>query len=361
MKDLSDLPKTVHGGTAWKLKGVEDFSHNLNPFGFPDDLSDIISAAVPGIDHYPDDSCAELKDIIAKAHGVDAENVLVAAGSSELIRSFPFAFLGNGCKALIPNPSFAEYSQQCRISGTEVIFNKLLPEDDFRLDLEKTLGSAKDVDAIYICNPNNPTGRIEPKDKIMTIVEECARHGTMVFLDETLLELVPDYRKMSCVEFVKDFDNLMIIGSLTKSFAIPGIRIGFGFGSKKVTEHMEKVRSPWNIGHIEQVVASHLIKNRMDHVKKAADTMKSESKWMYSQLKECGFPVTPTDSFFFFNSLEKLGMKCSEFKEQMLNDNIMIRDCASFGTPYEWYVRFCVKDRERNIKFVDSVKRIMER
>jgi Histidinol-phosphate/aromatic aminotransferase and cobyric acid decarboxylase len=361
MKDLSDLPKTVHGGTAWKLEGVEDFSHNLNPLGFPDDLSDIISASISGVDHYPDDSCAELKKIIAEAHGVDPENVMVAAGSSELIRSFPSAFLGNGCKALIPNPSFAEYSQQCRISGTEVVYNKLSPENDFRLDLEKTLESSKKMDAIYVCNPNNPTGRIEPKEKIMTIVEECARHGTMVFLDETLLELVPDYRRISCVESVKDFDNLMIIGSLTKSFAIPGMRIGFGFGSKKVTEHMEKVRSPWNIGHIEQVVASHLIGKRMDHVRKAADMMHTESKWMCSQLKSYGFPVTPTDSFFFFNSLESIGMKCSEFKDLMLKDNIMVRDCASFGTPYEWYVRFCVKDRERNGRFIDSVKKIMER
>jgi len=361
MKDLSDLPKTVHGGTAWKLEGVEDFSHNLNPFGFPDDLSNVISNAVSGIDHYPDDSCAELKSIIAETHGVEPENVMVAAGSSELIRSFPSAFLGNGCRALIPNPSFAEYSQQCRISGTEVISNELSIKNDFRLDIDKTLDISKKVDAIYICNPNNPTGRIEPKEKILTIAEECARHGTMVFLDETLLELVPDYRKISCVGSVNDFDNLMIIGSLTKSFAIPGIRIGFGFGSKKVTEHMEKVRSPWNIGHIEQVVASYLIKNRMDHVRKAADMMESESKWMYSQLKGCGFPVTPTDSFFFFNSLESIGMKCSEFKELMLRDNVMVRDCASFGMPYEWYVRFCVKDRERNMKFTDSVKNIMER
>ena len=361
MKDLSDLPKTVHGGTAWKLEGVEDFSHNLNPFGYPDDLSSIISNAVPGIDHYPDDSCIELKNIIAEAHGVDPDNVMAAAGSSELIRSFPYAFLGNGRKVLIPAPSFAEYSQQCRISGTEIILNELSMKNDFRLDLEKTLEAAKKVNAIYICNQNNPTGRIEPKDKILTLVEECARHGTMVFLDETLLELVPDYKKISCVGSVKDYDNLMIIGSLTKSFAIPGIRIGFGFGSKKVTEHMEKVRSPWNIGHIEQAVASHLIKNRMDHVKKAAEMMKTESKWMYSQLNECGFPVTPTDSFFFFNSLESIGMKCSEFKELMLKRNIMVRDCASFGTPYEWYVRFCVKDRERNRKFIDSVKSIMER
>lgn len=354
---LSDLPKTVHGGVAWKMKGVEDYSHNLNPFGPPAELKDIIAKAASGVDHYPDDSCSELKETISKHFNVDKECVMIGAGSSEIIRAFPNAFLSEGDNVLIPRPSFAEYAQQCRIVGANVLDSLLLESHDFRINERDTkFQLSKNVKAIYICNPNNPTGRIEPREKVLSLVKECAKHGVMVFLDETLLELVPDYEDISCVQYVKEFDNLVVAGSLTKSFAIPGIRIGFGFASKETAAVMDRIRLPWNVGQIEQAVATELIRDHMDHVHKAAVMMKSEAAKMYTQLKDIGFPVTsPTDSFFFFNSLRPINAKGSVFQDRMLDSKIMVRDCASFGMPFDWYVRFCVKDPERNARFIHAV------
>jgi len=353
-KNLSDLPRTVHGGVAWKLGGVEDFSHNLNPLGPPEDIADIVSNSISGVDHYPDDSCSELKRIVADAHDLDAKNVMIGAGSSELIRAFPNVYLSEGDGVIIPRPSFAEYAQQCRIVGANITDSLLLESEDFRINtVSLTCQLSKNPKAVYICNPNNPTGRIESREKILSITEECSKKGIMVFLDETLLELVPDYGKITCSGLVNDYENLVVIGSLTKSFAIPGIRIGFGFASEKNAELMDKVRLPWNVGQIEQNVASVLIRDRMDHVSKAANMMRAESKRMYSRLKDIGFPVSlPTDSFFFFTSLKTLGIEGSVLQNRMLGSNILVRDCASFGMPFDWYVRFCVKDPARNDAFV---------
>lgn len=357
-KALDELPKTVHGGQAWKLGDVEDYSHNLNPFGPPDCVSEIISGALGGIDHYPDDSCSVLKETIAKEFGVRHSNVMVGAGSSDLIRNFPNTFASLGDRMIIHRPSFAEYSQQCRIAGAEIVWNDLFEKDGFRIDRAKLSEKiSKGARAVYICNPNNPTGRIEPRNKILDIVKECRDKGTMVFLDETLLELVPGYREITCSGQVNKFENLVIIGSLTKSFAIPGIRIGFGFASEPAVEQMEKTRMTWNVGHIEQAVANILIKDHMDHVHKAASMMASESKVMNARLKEIGFPTGDvSDSFFYFDSLKPLGVKCSRFKELMLKRGIMVRDCASFGEPFEWYVRYSVKDRARNESFVKAAE-----
>ena len=357
-KALADLPKTVHGGQAWKLRDVEDYSHNLNPFGPPEDISEIILSAVGDIDHYPDDSCSDLKETIAREFGVGTGNVMIGAGSSDIIRNFPNTFLSQGDKALICRPSFAEYAQQCKIVGANIIWNELREDDDYRINrkiLSENLTSG--VKVMYICNPNNPTGRIEPRKKILEIVAECRDAGVMVFLDETLLELVPGYKDISCADCVRDYDNLVVAGSLTKSFAIPGIRIGFGFASEGVVDEMEKVRMTWNIGQIEQTVANVLIGERMGHVHRAADMMADESKIMNSRLKDAGFPAGEiSDSFFYFNSLKPLGVKCSVFKEHMLKRKIMVRDCASFGAPFEWYVRYSVKDRERNERFAEAVE-----
>ena len=338
------------------MKGVEDYSHNLNPLGPPPGLEEIVARAVSGVDHYPDDSCSELKETLSGHFGIDKECIMIGAGSSEIIRAFPHAFLRNGGTALIPRPSFAEYSQQCRIAGANVKDMLLSESQDFRINEKEIYDQLGKIKAVYICNPNNPTGRIEPREKILTIVEECARHDVMVFLDETLLELVQDYENISCAQFVKDHDNLVVAGSLTKSFAIPGIRIGFGFASKASAALMDRIRLPWNVGNIEQNVASELFRDHIGHVKKAADMMHSQSAIVYDRLKDIGFPVTSrTDSFFYFNSLRSLNMKASRFQDLMLDNKIMVRDCASFGMPFDWYVRFCVKDSERNDAFVHAV------
>jgi threonine-phosphate decarboxylase len=358
-KELRDIADTVHGGQAWKIQGIEDFSHNLNPFGPPSCIEDLVCDAVSEVYHYPDDNSTELKEVLAEHFKVQTNNVIVGAGSSDIIRMFPNTFLNKGDKVLVMRPSFAEYAHQCKIAGASVKELLLTEENDFRIDTDELLRNADGVKAVYICNPNNPTGRIEPREKILRIVKECWDRNILVFLDETLLELVSFHNEISCVNEVNVYDNLVVIGSLTKSFAIPGIRIGFGIASEEVINAMDKVRMTWNVGHIEQKVASTLIRDHMDHVGTAALMIHDEAKYMYQRLNEIGFGVNMTDSFFFFESLKKIGMSVLEFKERMLSEKIMIRDCGSFGPEFKDHIRFCVKDRKRNDMFIDAVKKVI--
>ena len=359
-KELAGLKETVHGGQAWKLEGIEDYSHNLNPFGPPECLGEIVASAIADVGHYPDDSCAELKDTISKTFNVDPDCITIGAGSSDIIRNVPNTFFSPGDKVVLSRPSFAEYAQQCRIVGADIIWNDLKPEDDFYIDLDTLMYNAEDAKALYICNPNNPTGRVEPRDKIISIVRECEDRGIMVFLDETLLELVPGYMDTTLSGMVDKFSNLVVASSLTKSFAIPGIRIGFGMDNPDLISEMEKVRMTWNVGQIEQTVANVLLRDHMDYVDHAAAVMAEESEIMNSSLREVGFPVGDvSDSFFYFNSLEPLGMDCAQFKKRMLSHGIMVRDCSSFGDDFRPYVRYSVKDRERNCRFVAAVDSVI--
>ncbi|MBQ8179641.1 MAG: histidinol-phosphate aminotransferase family protein [Candidatus Methanomethylophilaceae archaeon] len=358
---LSDLPKTVHGGQAWKLEGIEDYSHNLNPFGPPEEISEIIMQAVSDLGHYPDDSCTELKETISRAFNIDPDCITIGAGSSDIIRNVPNTFFSPGDRVVLNRPSFAEYSQQCRIVGADIVWNDLLPENDFRIDLDSLMVNVgDDTRALYICNPNNPTGRVEPRDKIVSIVRECEERGVLVFLDETLLELVPGYMDITLSGMVDRFTNLIVASSLTKSFAIPGIRIGFGMSNPDIISEMEKVRMTWNVGQIEQVVANVLLRDHMDYVDHAAAVMAVESEVLNSSLREIGFPVgSVSDSFFYFNSLEPLGMDSPTFKRKMLAQGIMVRDCSSFGDEFRGYVRYSVKDRERNCRFIAAVDSVI--
>ena len=358
--ELAGLPKTVHGGQAWKLNDVEDYSHNLNPFGPPEDLADIIASAIGSVGHYPDDSCAELKDVISKAFNIGADCITVGAGSSDIIRNVPNTFYTNSDRVVIPTPSFAEYTQQCRIVGARVDNLRLSADDDFRIDADRLLEMAEGARAVYICNPNNPTGRVEPRDKIIRIARSLEDMGVLLFLDETLLELVPGYTDITLSGMVDRFSNLIVASSLTKSFAIPGIRIGFGLSNPDIISEMEKVRMTWNVGQIEQTVATVLLRDKMDYVDHAAAVMAEESEIMNSSLEEIGFPAGPvSDSFFYFNSLEPLGMDAADFNKRMLRHGIMVRDCSSFGEDFRGYVRYSVKDRERNCRFIAAVDAVI--
>ena len=191
-------------------------------------------------------------------------------------------------------------------------------------------------------------------------MRECEDMGVLVFLDETLLELVPGFVDNTLSGMVSRFNNLVVASSLTKSFAIPGIRIGFGMASPGIAESMDKVRMTWNVGQIEQVVAIALLRDCQSYVDHAAGVMAEESEAMNAALKAVGFPAGDvSDSFFYFNSLEPIGMDAPEFKARMMTHGIAVRDCSSFGPEFSSYVRYSVKDKERNCRFVAAVDSVL--
>lgn len=362
-EELRNLPKTVHGGQGWRLTGVEDFSQNLNPLGPPPELRDEILGAISEIGHYPDASNKVPKMAVAGYFDLWPENVVMGAGSSEIIRNFPAAFMVPGDRVLMMRPSFAEYAQQCRIAGASIDFMDLLPENDFRIDFELLSQKIRETyyKAVYICNPNNPTGRIEEKEKILAIVRECEDIGTAVFLDETLLGLSTEAASTSLSNYVGKFSNLLVAGSLTKSFAIPGMRIGFGLSSPEIVAELEKVQLPWNLGTVEQAVAAYLVEYRMDYPDVVARELKAESAYMHARLEDIGFPVGEvSDSFFYFVSVEDLGITGEEMNRLMLKGSVMVRDCASFGDRFKGYIRYCVKNRPSNSRFIAAAEGAMD-
>lgn len=360
-KEFVGLPGTVHGGQGWKLADIEDYSQNLNPLGPPPGLSDSIAGAIGSTGHYPDADCTGLREKIGRMYGLEAENVTMGAGSSEIIRDFPNVFVRPGGSVLIPSPSFAEYAQQCRIAGAYVDRLDLRPENDFRIDPDELFLrlSSKRYDALYICNPNNPTGRVEGRDKLFNIVRRCGELGAMVFLDETLLALVDGGEGDSLSREVGKFDNLIVLHSFTKSFAVPGLRVGFALSNPEVIEQLEKAKLPWNIGTLEQAAADYFL-TIPEYVSEAAGMMHRESVSVNANLREAGFPIGDvSDSFFYFVDLEGLSLTGKEFQDLMLKEGIMVRDCSSFGPRFRNYVRFCVKDRERDDRFVKAVRNVM--
>jgi len=361
-KEVLGMLRPKHGGDVWGRLEVKDFSSNVNPLGPPERLNEYIVEAARDMINYPDDHCKELKEAISQRYDLPATNIVVGAGSAELIRLFPEVFVRPGDKVIMPRPTFSEYGFACQLMGAKFT-DVPLPEDDgFHPDISTLIDAmSPGTKAIYVCNPNNPTARMLTRKEVMEVVKEAARRDIMVFLDETLLELSERERDVTCVGEVAANDNMFIIRSFTKSYAMPGLRVGYGFGSKDVVRYMDAARLSWNLGTIEQRVATKLMSNEQEHVRNAVRLLLDEKQRMrdgISHILKRRIPLP--DSYFFFHPLRPLGVTSPKFKEMMLGHNVLVRDCSSFGPPGQSYSRFCVKTRESDDEFLEAMKATVE-
>jgi threonine-phosphate decarboxylase len=360
--EVRAMVRPRHGGDVWGRLEVKDFSSNVNPLGPPERLGDYIAEAARDMENYPDDSCAELKEAISARYDVPSSSIIVGAGSAELIRLFPEVFVRPGDRVVMPRPTFSEYGFACRLMGADIVDLPLPESDRFRLDAGSMIEEmAPGTRSVYVCNPNNPTARMLARKEVMEVVSEAARRDIMVFLDETLLELSERDRDVSCVQEVEGHDNLFIIRSFTKSFAMPGIRAGYGFGNPGLIRFMDAARLSWNLGTLEQRVATRLMSEEQGHVRRAVNMLVDEKERMRGEIARItSSKVELTDSYFFFHHLDGLDLSSGQFREAMLRHNVLVRDCSSFGPPCHSYSRFCVKTREKDDEFLDALQLVVD-
>jgi threonine-phosphate decarboxylase len=356
-EEVGRSARPVHGGLGWKYPGVEDFSSNLNPYGHPAQLPQFIAEAGDSLIWYPDDRSSEFRTAIGQRFQVKEDQVIAGAGSAELIRLFPETFLSKGDKVLMPRPTFSEYGYGCRLQGAEVIEVPLREDNDLRIDLSEMISHLPGCKIAYLCNPNNPTGRILARKHVLQCAQECERKRTLLFLDETLLELVPGSKDVTCVNEVASHDNIFLIRSLTKCFAMPGMRIGYGIGNSRIIQLLDMARLSWNLGQLEQHVGAKLLADCYGHISRAADMMKGERERMAKEIGKTGLVrIGVPDSFFFFGRCP--GHNGRELQDLLLKQKVLVRDCASFGPPFENYIRFSVKVPEKNSILIDAFQKV---
>jgi threonine-phosphate decarboxylase len=242
------------------------------------------------------------------------------------------------------------------MQGANIMDVPLCEGEGFRLDLNAIKEKLPLARAVYICNPNNPTGTVEPRRRILELIEDCEQAGKLVFLDETLLELVEEHDAVSCMSEVRNHRNLFIISSLTKSFAIPGMRVGYGVGSEEIVDMMDRARLSWNLGVIEQYVGAHLLRDHQGHVRKAAEMMASERGRIKKAVDQTGlFTPLPEQSFFFFTRVSSPKLSAEDIVEHLLPRKVLLRDCGTFGRPFDKFVRFSIKTPEKNDLLVQAM------
>jgi len=340
-----------HGGRireASQNQGVPiiDFSANINPLG-PPPMKDIIIKELESIDCYPDNRYKEFKDAAARFVGVGSENIVPGNGSSEIIRLFAEMTLETGDLALIPQPTFSEYENQSRLFGANI--RKVGLHNGSPILNNHELEEAK---IFFLCNPNNPTGYLLSKNDVTRLARQCDQYQTFMLLDEAFIELSD--HEQSVAQLAVELDYLIVMRSLTKSFGIPGLRLGFAVSNCKLAEIMNRSRTPWSISSLAAAAAPYLF-SQTDYLDKSRALIREELNWLSESLRSLGLKPLTSKVNYILVDLEAAGMGSDELAKRMESMGVLVRDCQSFGLEKR-FVRVAVKRREENLRLIAALK-----
>lgn len=332
-----------------------DFSANINPEGLSAQVRQSILENMEKIIHYPDPKAGKLKAAIADYYSVPEEKIVLGNGAVELL--YLYMHVKSPKSVLIPVPSFSEYERAARSSEAKVLYIFMDEGQGFSLEDDKVMGKLQDADVLMLCNPNNPTGCMMKLEQVSRLVEAAAKWGTDVIVDESFMDFRHDGKEYSVIPLLDKYPNLMIIQSLTKFYAIPGLRLGFALGSEKLVKRLEKSKDPWNVNLLAQAAGAAGLQD-VEYQKRSRDVVQENMAELADELQKLpGVKVYPPTVNFILLNIRETGLNSRELTARMRRLGILIRDCSNYPGLDENYVRVAVKGKEDNRRLAEGLKR----
>lgn len=350
-----------HGGDIKNIinygnNGVLDFSASINPLGYPENVRKVLWENFDDILHYPDIDCASLRKCIAQKIGHTEDEIIVGNGSTELFYLIPRAL--RPAKGIIFQPTFSEFAEALKCSHTEVVNNVMREKDSFCFEYRKDSFNDKNVEMVFLCNPNNPTGQLTEKSVILDMARQ---HPNITFvMDEAFIDFVDEPERYSVIDDAGTMHNLIVVRSLTKFYGFPGLRIGYLVTHVDLVKKMMEYKEPWSVNILAQFAAKVSLEDK-EFISRSREFMFHERLYLFNELSNIhGFqPYKPTANYIFVK-INARGMNSSLLREQLLAHDIAIRDCSNFVGLGDKYFRVAVRTREENTRLVAAMKNVTD-
>lgn len=348
----------LHGGNIYKLKrdnGIEvlDYSSNINPLGVPSSFKKAVIENFETLEKYPDIDYVELRAAIGDYNNCNIDNVVVGNGATEVL--FLYMKAVKAKKVLIIAPTFAEYERAARAAGRDVKFFPL--SKDFSLNENMLLEFITDEDVVVMCNPNNPTGKFQDLEKIKKIADFLERKNKKLFIDEAFIEFVDNWKDKTA--FLLKHKNIFILRALTKFFALPGVRLGYGLTyDESILDEIKNIREPWSVNGVAEIAGKTMLLDTL-YIHETENWIKKEKLWFYEELcKIDNIEVTPTETNFILVKL--LNDNAKSFRKKMIENGVLVRDASNFMFLDESYIRLAIKDRKKNEQVLEALRRVLK-
>jgi L-threonine-O-3-phosphate decarboxylase len=305
---------------------VIDFSVNTNPLGPSLAVLEELRQVDPW--RYPDSTAAPLRRALAESLSLDPEQIVAGNGSSELIWLLALAYARPAPEAvLIVGPTFGEYARACRLLGAAVHQICAGWETAFQPDVAALAGHIRRQRPrlVWLCNPNNPTGVSLRRREVETLLDACVVAGTLLVVDEAYLGFVrqPD----SLVDLVAS-GHLFLLRSLTKDYALAGLRLGYGVATPAIAAVLRTAQPPWSVNAAAQACGVASL-GATDHLERARQEVWTARVELVAGLERLGYAVVPPAANFL---LVEVG-DAPAFRARLLPHGLVVRDCTSFGLP----------------------------
>ncbi|MEG1560599.1 MAG: threonine-phosphate decarboxylase [Clostridia bacterium] len=339
-----------HGGDTYSCISVHlDFSVNINPFGLPIEVREAIISHISEYQSYPDPSSRELCKKIAMREGLDPEDILCGNGADDLI--YRLCLSQKPKRTLLIAPTFSEYEKAALLSGSEIKYHRLHEKNDFALTEKITEDIAENIDMVFLCNPNNPTGKMVEPELIERILARCMAVGSILVIDECFLSFT-DYG-ISSKALLNDYKNLVILDAFTKRYAMAGLRLGYIITKNRLLrDQVREFGQCWSVSAVAQEAGIAAL-NCIDYQERARCLIKKERRYLSESLAGLGFRV-------FLSSANYILFRCQHpLVEPLLKKRILIRSCANYEGLDESFYRVCVKKHEENEELIKALTEVM--
>ncbi|WP_321401507.1 cobyric acid synthase [Maridesulfovibrio sp.] len=349
--------KYSHGGNLRQLaeragcpsSKIVDFSANINPLGPPSWLQQEVVRALNEVDRYPDPECSELTLAACEKYSVWPTECLAGNGASELIAAI--ARVGGFKRAVIPVPCYVDYARSCKLAGLKTEHIPLDPQRAFAPDFE-TLSSFLAVSPalVFLAQPNNPTGTAFDPDELKALAR---KHPDSRFvIDESFADFVPGLERLAG----RRPPNVITIVSMTKFYAIPGLRLGLAFAAPDIIMEIKNVLPCWSVNILAQKVGLRCLRDE-EYERKSIEAATDLREALVKGLREIpGIRALPSQANFMLCQVQRVGMDASALIEHLIKNRVAVRHCDNFDGLDSTYFRIAVRTEKENRVLLDGLR-----
>ncbi len=351
-------PSFGHGGNIFhhrrhrgnNQKPLFDFSANINPAGPPEWLRSVLNREMENLVHYPDPLCLELKEAAARYHAVEPSSIIPANGTTELLYTLPQCFPGR--RIVLPVPSYIDYRKVFTNSGHRIVTFALQPDQQFDLNCDQLGSFLQDNDLVILGSPNNPTGNVVGMQSLLELAESFS--SCEFIIDEAFLDFVGEGMSVAGKR-----ENITTLNSMTKFYALAGLRIGYGVFSEKLAASIQQKLPPWTVNHLAQVVGSRCLEDK-EYQQNSRENLRGLRTGLIERLEQfADLTIFPSEANYLLIRLDS-GTTAQELYEKMLENNIIIRVCDNYEGLDESYFRIAVRTEEENRYFIDTLTSVLK-
>ena len=329
---------------------ILDFSSNINPLGPPASVRKVFESSFEDLTRYPDLEAVEFRRAVSRHFPLWPENVVAGNGAVELLDLV--LRLLRPKRALLVEPAFLEYRRLLNLWGCEIRSVTLKERESFRLAPQEMTHSLQGVEVAILAQPNNPTGTFLTREEFVKFLAEARRRNVFVVIDEAFVDWMPE---LTLGREIKDDSYFFIVRSLTKFYALPGIRIGYGLGSRKLIEKLSTQQIPWSCNRLAQKLGVVALQDS-DFASRSRQWNLEERDWFEGELRSFPWLKVYSSAANFLLIRSPAGLF-----EEMAKRGIYIRDLTEFPGLGPSFCRIAVRKREVNLRLLGALRQFHEK